>query len=170
MQRFAKAKHERVQFATCAEPTHVANTCLCGDTCAHNTAYAGPWLSTWRYVLLGWTTGEEFVTRCVSWHMPRSYPLQCRCNGCVWFVFVPGTLSYPMGHKGCLPTTHALTSTPHTHQCMFGGRRFVQVLDLSHAVTLATERGLDQRSAMGVASADIRTYYDAMDLLLIAQW
>lgn len=45
-----------------------------------------------------------------------------------------------------------------------GGRPSTQVLDITLGLSLMVERGLDDRSNIGIATMDIRHYYDSLDI------
>ena len=61
--------------------------------------------------------------------------------------------------------------TPHEFVKPFhGARKFTQPLDITHAIQLLIEKGMDSQSPAGIAQMDIEKYCDSIRLLLIAAW
>ena len=54
--------------------------------------------------------------------------------------------------------------------CFEGAVKFTQPLDIAHGLSLGLERGLDDHSNLGIAQADIRQYYDSLNVLQLALW
>ena len=54
--------------------------------------------------------------------------------------------------------------------CWIGGRKYTQVLDITHGLTAVIEKSMDLESAGAVAQADIQQYYDSLVLLLVCRW
>ena len=53
---------------------------------------------------------------------------------------------------------------------LFGARRFTQPLDITHAIQLLMEQGLDSQSQAGVDQMDVEKFYDSIRLVLIVDW
>ena len=54
--------------------------------------------------------------------------------------------------------------------CFEGAVKYTQPLDIAHGLAQAIERGLDNRSHVGIAQADIRSYYDSLNVPALAWW
>ena len=59
---------------------------------------------------------------------------------------------------------------PCPRSCFEGAVKYTQPLDIAHGLALAIERGLDDRSHLAIAQADIRQYYDSLDVPALAWW
>ena len=59
---------------------------------------------------------------------------------------------------------------PQPHGVHVGARPASQSLHIAHALHLVLERGLDSDNGTAVGQSDIRSYFDALPVLRIAEW
>ena len=51
-----------------------------------------------------------------------------------------------------------------------GAKKFTQVLDITHLVQVAIEKGQDHRSQCSIAQSDIATYYNSLPMDRLVRW